>query len=251
MLSIFRSHGTSPLIKRAEAAPAAASTAAAKSEESDIAAAYLQRSELDATHLAPLLHVAGGPALMLGFVSPDLSLDEVAAALKRELPQSTKLLLMTTAGELCHTGNTPLYQPAPEQRSRILLQSFSNRMIAQTYTMSVPLPNKDLREGDVKTTITERVDAIRQELERHQPPFRISVNHTFALVYIDGVSNCETFVLQALYETGKFPCPFIGGSAGGKMDFAHTYIYDGEKTVENAAVITLVRLADENIATAS
>lgn len=245
MLSIFRSHGTSPLIKRAEAAPAATSTAAAKSEENDIAAAYLQRNELDATHLAPLLHVAGSPALMLGFVSPDLSLDEVAATLKRELPQSTKLLLMTTAGELCHTGNTPLYQPAPEQRSRILLQSFSNRMIAQTYTMSVPLPNKDLREGDVKTTITERVDAIRQELERHQPPFRISVNHTFALVYIDGVSNCETFVLQALYETGKFPCPFIGGSAGGKMDFAHTYIYDGEKTVENAAVITLVRLADE------
>lgn len=29
------------------------------------------------------------------------------------------------------------------------------------------------------------------------------------------------------------------------MDFAHTYIYDGEQTVENTAVITLVRLAHD------
>lgn len=244
MVSIFHSSAPSFTAKHAEASPSI-SAPAAKPEEKDICTAYLLREELDAAHLAPLLQVAGGTALMLGFVSPDLALDEIAASLKRELPKDAKLILMTTAGELCHTEKSPLYQPASEHRSRILLESFSKRMIEQVYTMSVPLPNNDLRSGNVTTTITERVDAIRQELEKHHPPFRLSVNHTFALVYIDGVSNCETFVLQALYETGRFPCPFIGGSSGGKMDFAHTYIYDGEKTVENAAVITLIRLADE------
>ena len=62
------------------------------------------------------------------------------------------------------------------------------------------------------------------------------------MVYVDGVSGCETFVQQALFQCGKFPIPFLGGSAGGKMDFAHTYIYDNKQCLENHAVITLVRL---------
>ena len=45
--------------------------------------------------------------------------------------------------------------------------------------------------------------------------------HAGIMQKLYGVSGCETFVLQALYDSGKFPCPFIGGSAGGKMDFQH------------------------------
>ena len=243
MLSLFHDHKAPAIVTHAEAAAVAH---AAKQEESlDIRTSYLQRHELDAAHLQPLFALPDGVALVLGFVSPDLSLDDVAASIKHELPSDAKLILMTTAGELCHTEKAPLYQPATENRAAILLESFSKRMIEQVYTMNIPLPNEDLRSGVVTTTITDRVEAIKKELARFEPPFRISVNHTFALVYIDGVSNCETFVLQALYDSGRFPCPFIGGSAGGKMDFAHTYIYDGEQTVENTAVITLVRLAHD------
>ena len=243
MLSFFHDHKAPTIVTHAEAAAAAP---AAKQEESlDIRTSYLQRHELDAAHLQPLFALPDGVALVLGFVSPDLSLDDVATSIKHELPSDAKLILMTTAGELCHTEKAPLYQPATENRAAVLLESFSKRMIEQVYTMNIPLPNEDLRSGEVTTTIADRVEAIKKELARFEPPFRISVNHTFALVYIDGVSNCETFVLQALYDSGRFPCPFIGGSAGGKMDFAHTYIYDGEQTVENTAVITLVRLAHD------
>ncbi len=221
--------------------PVAATVTAASGQ--DIRTAYLERHELDAPHLKELCNLPDGTALVLGFISPDLSMDTIARTIQQELSPSTKLILMTTSGELCRTPqSSTIYCPAPEGRARILLQAFSNRMIENTSVMSIPLHNEDLRSGEVCMTVKERVAAIRREIDRQNPGFRISVNHTFALVYVDGVSGCETFVLQALFESGKYPCPFIGGSAGGNMDFAHTYIYNNEKTLENHAVITLIRL---------
>ena len=218
-------------------------TTAAVSQQ-DIRVSYLNENELDKAHLKTLCDVSEGAALILGFISPDLDMDKVARAIKQEIPSSAKLILMTTSGELCRTEqSSTLYCPAPEGRAKILLQAFTHRMIENTYVMSIPLPDDDLRAGNVDMTVNERVAAIKKEIERYNPPFRISVNHTFALVYVDGVSSCETFVLQALYESGKFSCPFMGGSAAGNLDFAHTYIYNGERTLENHAVITLVRLA--------
>ena len=210
----------------------------------DIKTAYLTKSDLHAGGLASLFDVADGPSLVLGFISPDLSMAEISSAIKRELPASAKLVLMTTSGELCRpNGSSSLYCTADEQRGRILLQVFSRRMVEDSYVMSIPLPNEDLRSGKVSMTVADRVSLIKKEMDRHTPPFRLSLNHAFGLVYIDGLSNCETFVLQALYNSRKFPCPYIGGSAGGKLDFVNTYIYDNEKVTENHAVITFVRLA--------
>ena len=207
----------------------------------DMKASYLTESELTAK-LDDALNVAEGAALVVAFVSPDLSLDSVASKLRGKLA-GAKLIMLTTAGELCRvpTDNT-IYRPAPDNRKRVLLQVFSRRMIEAVHTVSVPLPSADLKSGDVKLAASERVAALERELSRIKLPFRVSVNHTFALCYIDGVSSCETFVMQAMLNTGKFPCPYIGGSAGGLLDFKNTYIYDGAKTLEQHAVITFVRL---------
>ena len=65
--------------KRAEAAtPAPVSPAV--TELSDIKTAYLAKSELTALRLKELVDVAEGAALVLGFVSPDLDVPEVAHA---------------------------------------------------------------------------------------------------------------------------------------------------------------------------
>ena len=235
-----------PLADRVHGTPVQVKPEPVSAQMQDIRVAYLNKSELDAAHLKQLCDVAQGPALVLGFISPDLSMDSVAQTVKRELPNSAKLILMTTSGELCRPAGSPsLYCKAPEGRGKVLLQAFSKRMIEDAYIMSIPLHNEDLRSHDVSMSVAERVELIKREIDRYQVPFRISVNHTFALIYADGVSSCETFVLQALYESGRFSCPFIGGSAGGKMDFAHTYIYNGERTLENHAVVTLVRLKKE------
>ena len=233
--------------KRAEAAtPAPTPVSPAVTELSDIKTANLAKSELTALRLKELVDVAEGAALVLGFVSPDLDVPEVARLIKAEIPSSTKLLLMTTSGELCRApGSQTLYCDAADHRGKVLLQSFSKRMISDMYTMHIPLPDSDLRSGNVEMTVNDRVEAIRREIDKHHIPFRLSVGHSFAMVYIDGVTSCESFVSQAMFDSGKFPIPFIGGSSAGNLDFAHTYIYDDNQCLESHAVIVLVRLHNE------
>ena len=212
-------------------------------QQKDIKIAYLSKSELDAAHLRELTDVAEGCALIMGFVSSDLNLEEVARAIKKEVSASTKVILLTTSGELCRTkGSRTFYCNDAEGRAKLLLQVYSNRMIEDTYIMSIPLSNSDLRRGVVEMSINDRVAAIRREIEKHKVPFRLSTAHSFAMIYVDGASSSETFVLQAMYETGKYPIPFIGGSSAGDLTFTHTYIYDNNRCLENHAVITLFRL---------
>ena len=178
MMKIFSSG-----MKKVEAASPAASrvtpTAPVVSTQQDIKVAYLGMNELTAVRLKDLADVAEGCALIMGFVSPDLNLSEVAQAIKREVPTTTKVILMTTSGELCRPqGSSSLYCTAPDGRAKVLLQSFSNRMIEDAHIMSIPLPSEDLRSGEVKLTVNERVAAIRREIDKLPVPFRLSVAHT-------------------------------------------------------------------------
>lgn len=232
-------------VKKAEAAikPAAAPTQPLTNNQQDIKVSYLKQSELTPENITELTDLPEGCALITGFVSPDLSLPDISRTLKAIISPAAKLILLTTAGELCRqNGDNTLYKDTTENRGQILLQAFSNRMIEASYIMSIPLPNADMRAGNVNLSVNDRVNAIQHEIEKHHPDFRLSPNHTFAMIYVDGLSGCETFVLQALYQSGRFPIPFIGGSAGGKLDFAHTYIFNNTECVENHAVITLIRL---------
>jgi hypothetical protein len=48
--------------------------------------------------------------------------------------------------------------------------------------------------------------------------------------------------MEAVYEVGRFPCIFIGGSAGGKLDFQATWLFDGSDFVQNVAVMAFVKM---------
>ena len=208
----------------------------------DVAVCYLHRSEIARENLAPIASLPDGVALVLGFVSPDLDLTDVGRAVQQALGKEVRVVLMTDAGELCRPqGSATLYQEAGEGRARVLLQGYSRRMIEGVFTMSVPLHSQDLKADRIDMSLEARLQAIKGELERHTPPFRISLYHTFALVYIDGLSRSETFLMQALYESRKFPCPYIGGSSAPDAH-GRACVYDGEASLEDHAVITLVRL---------
>lgn len=219
----------------------AAKPEASVPNSSDIKVAYLTASELNSAALTPLFEVAEGPALVVGYVSPDNDINSVASDIKKVLPPNAKLILLTTSGELCRpAGSHSLYCEAPDSRHRVLLQVFSRRMIDDMYIMTIDLPNDDLRNGQVNMTVEERVRRMQQEIDKHHVPFRMNINHTFAMLYIDGLSNCESFVMQAFYQNGMYPIPFIGGSAGGLLDFQHTYIYNDSSVLENVAVAVIV-----------
>lgn len=208
----------------------------------DVAVCYLHRSEIARENLAPIASLPDGAALVLGFVSPDLDLTDVGRAVQQALGKEVRVVLVTDAGELCRPeGSTTLYQDAPDGRARVLLQGYSRRMIEDVFTMSVPLHSEDLKAGRIDMSLDERLQALGRELEGKKPPFRISLYHTFALIYVDGASLSETFLMQALYDSRKFPCPYIGGS-GAPDVHGRTCVYDGRESLEGHAVITLVRL---------
>lgn len=212
----------------------------------DIKTAFLSRSELTAERLRELYDVPGGPAVVLGFISPDLSMADVARAVQSASPPDVRLLFLTTCGELTHTSDSrSFYMEASDGRAKVLLQAFSKRMIAQTHMMTVSLHNEDLRSGKAKLTPAERVELIAAELRCERIPFPVRFDDTFAFVYVDGASGCESFVLKALYDSESLPCPYVGGSAGGAGDYSHTYIYNGEQVLENHAVILTVKLAED------
>src|SRR5438105_2484571 len=59
---------------------------------------------------------------------------------------------------------------------------------------------------------------------------------------VNGLSASENYFMEAVYRSGRFPCLFIGGSAGGKFDFQTTQIFDGARTVQNHAVVAFIRV---------
>ena len=166
----------------------------------DMKSAYLSRNELTAERLRELYDVPGGPAIVLGFVSSDLPMAEIARTVQTASPPNAQILLVSSCGELTHTPGT------------------------RSYYM---------------------VEKIAADVRAERVPFPVRFDNTFAFVYVDGVTACESFVLKALYDSEFLPCPYIGGSASGALDFSHTYIYNGKQVLENHAVVLVVKLADD------
>lgn len=185
-------------------------------------------------------------SFVVGFISPHLDFAAVVRQIKARLEPATRFIAVSTAGELAADPDgtrQPLYCAAPASWSTVVLQLFSSDVIADVSVHTVPLHSRDIRSSGATLSLDQRIDAIRAELARVQPSFAINVADTFALTFIDGLSASESFLMEAVYRDGKFPCLFVGGSAGGKFDFKNTYLFDGERIVENAAVVAFVRVA--------
>ncbi|WP_173012596.1 methyl-accepting chemotaxis protein [Niveispirillum sp. SYP-B3756] len=197
---------------------------------------------LSADDLAALQFDGKAPALVLGFVSPHLDFRGIAERVRRAVAAETKLILMTTAGELCSQGGR-LYSPADGAWDDIVLQSFASDLLAAVDVRAVPLHCQDIRAGKPTLSQDQRVAAIAADLSAITPPFALDSRDSLALTFIDGLSASENYLMEAVYQTSRFPVLFLGGSAGGKLDFQHTWLYDGSRVLENHAVIAFLKLA--------
>ncbi len=184
------------------------------------------------------------PELVIGFISPHIDFKSVSSKIRDSLPGVKTIVLCTTSGELMCDGAAPssVYHNTGENWDNIVLQSFSGDLIEHTHVAAVPLFSEDIRSGKVKMTIRERIDLITKELNALRVPFRIHYEDTLAFTLIDGLSNSESFFMESVYNSGALPCLFVGGSAGGKLDFKNTYICCNEKIYENHAIITFIKL---------
>ncbi len=194
--------------------------------------------------LCGLYHEGKKPALILGFVSPHLDFKTLSRQIKNILGDDTKLVLTTTAGELCASEDS-LYRKVGTIWDNIVLQSFSNDMIEASYIASIPLENEDIRANTPTKTHKQRIDKIVEHLRRLKPPFQIDYRDTIAYTLIDGRSKSENFFMEAVYESSNLPCLFVGANSGGKLDVADTSIFDDFSVVQNHATITLIKLKPE------
>lgn len=179
-------------------------------------------------------------ALILAFISPQLDFSAIVETLHR-LGKEVPVIAMTTAGELCSIGGGDFYRPA--DKPSMVVQVFSRSLLAQVSIHAIPLPNDDIRGEGRHLTRDERLEMIVHSLQNVALPFRLNVNETLALTFIDGLSSCENYFMEAVYQSARFPCLFIGGSAGGSLDFRHTQIATDGRILENHAVVIFLKLA--------
>lgn len=179
--------------------------------------------------------------LAVAFISPHSDFARVTSALQRQAGTTT-VIAISTAGELCSAG-TSLYKPTGISWSSVVVQVFPPDLLRAISVHSIPLHNEDIRRGQPSMAHDARIDAIARDAAAIRTPFAIDVRDTIALAFVDGVSASESYFMEAVYRTGKFPCAFAGGSAGGTLDFKNTYVSDGRRVVENHAVVIFMKLA--------
>lgn len=181
-------------------------------------------------------------ALALAFISPHVDFSHVVTALQ-QCAGSTPVVAISTAGELCaETQRNTIYQNTGTAWNSVIVQIFPADLLASISIHKIPLHNDDIRQDQPNLSRDERVQRIAQSLQSVKPPFVLDAHDTLALTFIDGLSSCENYFMEAVYRCAQFPCLFVGGSSGGKLDFKHTYIFDGQEIVENHAVVIFIKL---------
>ncbi|MBJ7221304.1 MULTISPECIES: methyl-accepting chemotaxis protein [unclassified Brenneria] len=174
--------------------------------------------------------------LLLVFIPPDVDFAQVSSAWQRFTDANLTVLTLSSTGALCSRRQTSTYcDMASNQGSWLWLpQTLISRHEVHVVDLHV-------REN---AGAGQRVAAIRQELERIKVRMPLSADRTFAIIYCDGLSASEGFLMQAWYASGRFPCITIGGSAGGKLDFSATYIGANHDVLQGKAVLIFCQMAD-------
>lgn len=178
-------------------------------------------------------HSAG---LLLSFVPPEAEFSRVSQAWQSLNSSRRSVLTLSSNGALCSgRGQSTYCDGAGQQGSWLWLPE---SLVARHEVHEIDLHVQDTR------TARQRVDAIQRELERMTVKMPLSAGRTFALIFCDGLSASEGFLMQAWYASGRFPCLAIGGSAGGTLDFDGTWIGSGGRILQGKAVIVFCQMAE-------
>ena len=180
--------------------------------------------------------LSDSPGLLLTFIPPKADFARVSENWQRLARPGRSVMSLSSTGTLCSQRAGSTYCDADSSQGSWLWLPDS---IVQRHQIEVV----DLHVADTQNG-HERVAAIRRELERIRVDFPLSAEHTFALLFCDGLSASEGFLMQAWYESGRFPCLAIGGSAGGKLDFSGTFIRTGSTIQRGKAVLVFCQMAE-------
>lgn len=179
----------------------------------------------------------GKPSLILGFLPCKSDIDRVRHKLASIT--SGEILLTTTSGQL-NSLSDDTYQT--QRSSDIVLQIFSEELIEDVSCHTINLPCQDILRQEQTQTKDQRVAAIVQQLNAIQPSFELDHKDTFALTLVNGFTNCESWLMEAVYQQAKFAVPFVGGTAGNDLSNNQTTIATRNKTYQTQAILCFVKI---------
>ena len=182
------------------------------------------------------LNLDSDKGILFAFVPPEASFGNVASAWQRLAGDARSVVSISSTGALgSHSGSSTYCDMQGRKGSWLWLPQ---SLIARHEIHVVDLHVKDAPNA------RQRIAAIRRELDSIKPSIALSAERTFAMVYCDGLSASEGFLMQAWYESGRFPCLAIGGSAGGKLDFSGTYIASAGSVLQGKAILIFCEMAE-------
>jgi hypothetical protein len=182
------------------------------------------------------LGLADSGGLLFAFVPPEADFARSSGDWQRLAGPGRTVVSLSSTGALCSQGGSSTY--CDMQGSQGSWLWLPDSLVARHEVHHV-----NLHAGG-KASARERVAQIRRELENLRVAMPLSAERSFALIFCDGLSASEGFLMQAWYESGKFPCLAIGGSAGGKLDFSGTYLRAGEQVLTGKAVLVFCEMAE-------
>ena len=173
--------------------------------------------------------------LLLSFVPPLAAFSHVSPAWQKLNAPRRTVLTLSSNGALCSGRGRSTYCDGAGQQGSWL-------WLPQSLIAAHEVHEVDLHVQDT-VTASQRVSAIQRELEHLALKMPLSADRTFALIFCDGLSASEGFLMQAWYASGRFPCLAIGGSAGGTLDFDGTWIANAGRILQGKAVIVFCQIA--------
>ncbi|PWF25394.1 methyl-accepting chemotaxis protein [Corticimicrobacter populi] len=176
------------------------------------------------------------PGLLLAFVPPEAPFSRTNAAWQQLAGDGRTVVALSSTGALRSQRSGSVYCDMNGRQGSWL-------WLPQTLVAQHEIHTVNLHTGG-PANARQRIQAIRQELDRLRIAMPLSAERTFALIYCDGLSASEGFLMQAWYASGRFPCLAIGGSAGGKLDFSGTGIAAGATTLNGQALIVFCQMAE-------
>ncbi|ORM73532.1 chemoreceptor [Pantoea wallisii] len=173
--------------------------------------------------------------ILLTFVPPEADFHRVSQAWQRFSSADLTVITLSSNGALSASGQQSTYCEGNGQEGSWLW--LPDTLIAEHETHIIDLHLNDTH------SVTERISAIQRDLATLQVRMPLSAERTFAMIYCDGLSASEGFLMQAWYNSGLFPCLAIGGSAGGRVTFDGTWIGLEGRVLQGKAVIVFCRMA--------
>lgn len=176
-----------------------------------------------------------GKGVLMVFVPPEADFARVNSGWQKLSKAGRTVTVLSSTGALCaQSGKSTYCSSGGLQGSWLWLPE---QVIARHEVHTIDL------HAQANASVARRIAGIREQFDRLRVGMPLSPERTFAMIYCDGLSASEGFLMQAWYDSGRFPCLAIGGSAGGRTDFTHTYMAVDEKVLQGRAIVVFCEMA--------